>query len=323
MKTAMLEAEVGDDVYDEDPTIHALQNKAARLFGKDAALFCPSGTMANQLAIKVHTQPGDEVICDALAHVYNYEGGGIAFHSGCSIKLIHSETGQFTATDVEERINPNDPHYARSRLVCVENTCNKGGGTIWQLPPLTQVADLCEHEGLKLHLDGARLFNALVESDYSAKDLGRVFDSISICLSKGLGAPVGSILVGSRKVIEKAHRYRKLWGGGMRQAGYLAAAGIYALDNHIDRLREDHQKARTLAESLVDQPFVDQVHPSYTNIVLFELAASWKANDFLTKLAEHGIQAGLMGPRTVRLVTHLDILDADVARTLETWSKIR
>lgn len=319
MLEAMLSAEVGDDVFGEDPTVTALEQKAAGMLGKEAGLFCPSGTMTNQVAIKVHTQPGDEVICDVLSHIYNYEGGGIAVNSGCSVKLLDGNRGRFTAEDVCEAINPDDVHFPVTKLVAVENTCNKGGGSTWNLMELERISKLCRENNLKFHLDGARVFNALAASA-AAKEIegngpplgvrmGLLFDSISVCLSKGLGAPAGSVLTGDKIFIERARRVRKVFGGGMRQAGYLAAAGIYALDHHIKRLKEDHARARELEKTLKSLPFVKEVLPVETNIVIFELTESLTVMDFIFKLFSRGIKAIPMGPQKVRMVTHLDFTD--------------
>ncbi len=307
MVEAMFNAEVGDDVFNEDPTMIALQQKVANLFGKEAALFVPSGTMANQLSIKVHTQPGDEVICDVTSHIYKFEGGGIAFHSGSSVKLIDGNNGRINAQQVLESINPKDIHSAQSSLVSLENTSNKGGGSCYELSEIEKIAKVCKESNLKLHLDGARLFNAIVKKGYSTIEIGRLFDSISICLSKGLGTPVGSVITGSNEFITKAKRYRKLYGGAMRQAGYLAAAGIYALDNNIERLKEDHDHAQQIMGMLKKQSYVDEILPAETNIVIFKLNKSLKDTDFMAKLAKDNIKAIGFGPQTIRMVTHLDI----------------
>src|SRR5262245_28192988 len=258
MLEAMLQAQVGDDVFGEDPTVNALQEKAADLFGKEAALFCPSGTMSNQIGIKIHTQPGDEVICDELAHVYLYEGGGIAANSGASVRLLKGVNGRFTAEQVRQNINRrDDSHLPWTRVVAIENTVNKGGGSTWDLAEIERIRGVCNEYDLALHLDGARLFNAIVARNQSPRDYGRLFHTISICLSKGLGAPAGSLLLGSREFIARAHRYRKLMGGGMRQAGYIAAAGLFALKHNIQRLHEDHAKAKALGAELRSLSYVD------------------------------------------------------------------
>jgi threonine aldolase len=308
MLKAMFAAQVGDDVFGDDPTINALEAKAADMFGMEAALFCASGTMANQIAIKAHTQPGDEVICHKLSHVYYYEGGGIAMNSGASVCLLEGDQGRITAADVAAHINPpNDPHRPLTRLVSVENTMNKGGGSIYDFNELQAIGKVCSENGLKFHLDGARLFNALVETDVTTGDYGQLFDSISICISKGLGAPVGSVLIGSKEFIKKSRRIRKVFGGGMRQAGYLAAACIYALDNHVERLREDHRRAKELESLLMTLPYVEEVTPVQTNLVFFSLKASMPVDQFLRKLRENDIYAMALAPQQVRFVTHLDI----------------
>lgn len=310
MLKAMFAAQVGDDVFGDDPTINALEAKAADMFGMEAALFCASGTMANQIAIKAHTQPGDEVICHKLSHVYYYEGGGIAMNSGASVCLLKGDQGRITAADVAAHINPpNDPHRPLTRLVSVENTMNKGGGSIYDFNELQAIGKVCSDNGLKFHLDGARLFNALVETDVTTGDYGQLFDSISICISKGLGAPVGSVLIGSKEFIKKSQRIRKVFGGGMRQAGYLAAACIYALDNHVERLREDHRRAKELESLLLTLPYVEEVTPVQTNLVFFSLKASMPVDQFLRKLRENDIYAMALAPQQVRFVTHLDISD--------------
>ncbi len=310
MLAAMMTAEVGDDVFQEDPTINELHRKAAAMFDMEQALFCPSGTMTNQLAIQCHTQPGDEVICDRLSHVYHYEGGGIARNSGASVRLLSGDRGRFLDDDLLANINPDDIHHPISKLVVIENTCNKGGGSYWNIESIRGIRHACSDNDLKLHLDGARLFNALTETGESSADYGALFDSISICLSKGLGAPVGSLLIGTGDFIDQARRTRKVWGGGMRQAGYLAAAGIYALDNNIERLGEDHRRAKILGDEVSALPFVKEVMPVDTNIVIFSLNADVNADDLIDTLADSGIQVIDMGHQLIRMVTHLDFDDA-------------
>lgn len=307
MLQAMLNAEVGDDVFREDPTVNALEEKTAALFGKAAALFCPSGTMTNQIAVKVHTNPLDEIICDEYSHVYQYETGGYAFNSGVAINLIKGTNGKVTAGQIADVIKPLYDWLPKSRLVVLENTCNKGGGSYYTLEEVQPIRALCQERGLKLHLDGARLFNALVETGESTVEVGALFDSISICLSKGLGAPVGSLLVGSEDFIAEARRFRKVMGGGLRQAGFLAAAGIYALDNHIDRLKEDNDRAKKLGQVLEQLDYVENVRPVRSNIVIFDVKTPWTAEIFLARLAEEGINAAPFGPHTIRFVTHLDV----------------
>lgn len=317
MRKAMFAAPVGDDVFGEDPSVNALEQKAATLFGMEAALFCPSGTMTNQIAIRCHTQPGDEVICDENAHIYQYEGGGIASNSGCSVKLLPGDRGRITADMVATAINADDVHKAHSRLVCLENTSNRGGGSCYNFEEIRKIREVCTKNGLSLHLDGARLFNALVARKESARDYGDVFDSISICLSKSLGCPVGSLLLGSDAFIRKARRIRKVFGGGMRQAGYLAAAGIYALDNHVDRLAEDHAHARQLAAAIAGKAFTEFVLPVETNIVIFEVKAPATAASIVAQLGQQQILAYAIAPMRVRLVIHLDIRPEMIQRTIE------
>ncbi|UKJ08978.1 threonine aldolase family protein [Solitalea lacus] len=310
MLEAMMSAQVGDDVYGEDPTVKALEAKAAALFDKEAALFCTSGTMTNQIAIKCFTNPLEEVICDEGAHVYYYEGGGIAFNSAASTRTIQGERGIFTAKQVLANINKTDIHQPKSSLVVIENTANRGGGKCWELSEMQTIAEVCKEKGLHLHLDGARVFNAIVAKGYSAKDIGSCFDGISICLSKGLGAPVGSVLLGTQSFIEKARRIRKVMGGGWRQAGYLAAAGIYALDNHIERIAEDHRRAKELEKYLTGCDFVQSVMPVETNIVIFELKHEISETTFIEKMKENGILCASTGKQHIRFVTHLDFTEA-------------
>ena len=312
MKEAMMAAPLGDDVFGDDPTVITLEKKAAQLFGHEAALFCPSGTMTNQIAIKVHTNAPGEVICSDIAHIYRYEGGGIAFNSGVSNRLINGDRGRFTLEQLKAEINPDDIHFPPTQLVALENTCNKGGGCYWDLSEIERIANYCKAESLPLHLDGARLYNALVAQGTSAAEMGKHFSSISLCLSKGLGAPVGSLLIGDTEFINKARRIRKLFGGGMRQAGILAAAGIYALDNHVERLADDHRRAKELASILEEKAFVKKIQPVDTNIVIFELNDDVDMNQFIAQLAEKNILVASMGPQLIRLVTHLGINDDSI-----------
>lgn len=310
MKEAMFSAEVGDDVFGDDPTVLALETKATEMFGMEAALFCPSGTMTNQLAIRVHTHPGSEVICDKYSHIYLYEGGGVALNSFSSLKLIDGDRGRLNAQQVRDAINnPDDIHQPTTSLVSLENTMNKGGGCYYQLSDIEQIKAVCEEKNLPLHLDGARLFNALVETNESPKIYGKLFDSISICLSKGLGCPVGSLLLGKKDFIKKARRSRKVMGGGWRQAGFLAAAGIYALENNIERLQEDHNRAIQIGKVLERLPFVKNIYPIDTNIVIFELPTTILSSDFVKKMNEQNIGCVVFGKHLVRFVTHLDFTD--------------
>ena len=317
MLAAMMNAEVGDDVFKSDPTVTALQEKAAALFGMEDALFFPSGTMANQTAIKLHTQPGDKLFCDKWSHVYNYEGGGAAFNSGVSCKLIDGDRGMFTAEQLKiASAGRADIHVPYSRLVCVENTTNKGGGACWDFEELKKIRQVCLDQNLDYHLDGARLFNALVAKNETPKQYGELFDTISICLSKGLGAPVGSILLGSKTHIAKALRIRKLFGGAMRQVGFLAAAGIYALDNNIERLADDHKKAKDIEQLLNSLSYIKKVEPVETNIIIFYVKDHLNAEDFISKMEEKNILLTPMGDGKIRIVTHLDFSDQMLEKLL-------
>jgi threonine aldolase len=322
MLEAMMSAEVGDDVYGEDETVDKLQRTAAELFGMQAGLFCPSGTMTNQIGIRVHTRPGDEVICDELAHVYLFEGGGIAANSGASVRLLKGDRGRFTADQVRTQINRrDDAHYAWTSVVSIENTVNKGGGACWNLAELQRIRGVCDERNLALHLDGARLFNAMVARGERPSDYGRIFDTISICLSKGLGAPAGSLLIGSSEAIAKAHRYRKMMGGGMRQAGYLAAAGLFALEYNVSRLQEDHARAQALERELLKLPYVAGVLPVETNIVIFSLDEGLCPEDFIRQLRGYGLRASGMGGQSIRFVFHLDISDEQLGIMVEVLRK--
>ncbi len=307
MLEAMFTAEVGDDVFGDDPTVEKLEKKAAKMFGMESALFCASGTMTNQIAIKAHTFPGSEVICDAYSHIYLYEGGGVSQNSQSSVKLLTGNRGRLTADQVKTGVNnADDIHLPLTSLVSLENTMNKGGGAIYDFQEIIKIKTVCIENNLPLHLDGARLFNALVETHESGQDYGKVFDSISICLSKGLGCPVGSLLLGRRDFIKKSRRIRKSFGGGWRQAGFLASAGIYALDNNIERLKVDHIIAKQIGEILRKCNFVKDIYPIDTNIVIFELNDSIKQDVFLQRLNTNGVKAVGFGPGLIRFVTHLD-----------------
>ena len=322
MLAFMQAAPLGDDVFGEDPSINALEAKSASLFGMEAGLFCPSGTMTNQLAIKTHTQAGDEVICEELSHIYQYEGGGIASNSGSSVKLLRGNRGRITAEQVLAAIHPEDVHKPISKLVSLENTCNRGGGACYDFSEIEAIQKVAKSNGLGLHLDGARIFNAIVHKKEDPKQYGKVFDSISICLSKGLGAPVGSVLLGSTPFIKKARRWRKVFGGGMRQAGSLAAAGIYALDNHIERLKEDHTKALEIKNALLKKDFVKEIFEVETNIVIAHIEGKYNATQLAAALKEKNILVIAMTPALIRFVVHLDITNEMLGSTLETIEKL-
>ncbi|MCL4121850.1 UNVERIFIED_CONTAM: hypothetical protein GTU68_022417 [Idotea baltica] len=307
MLKAMMNAPVGDDVYKEDPTVNKLERTVADLFAKPKALFFPTGSMANQAALKLHTNPGEQVICDKYSHIFNYEGGGASFNSGVSCKLIDGYRGMFTAEQVIKNINPPDfYHSPLSRLVEVENTANKGGGACWDFKELLKIRNVCDKNNLGFHLDGARIWNALVAKNEIAAQYGGVFDTISVCLSKGLGCPIGSVLVGDEDLMENAIRIRKILGGGMRQVGYLAAAGLYALENHLERLEEDHNKAKDIESVLKKLSFIKTVEPVETNIVIFELNDDYNETVFMNTLQKNGVQIISMGENKLRIVTHLD-----------------
>jgi threonine aldolase len=322
MLQAMMSAPVGDDVFGEDPSINQLERMAAAMFGMESAIFCPSGTMTNQIAIKCHTQPGDEVICDESSHVYQYEGGGIAFNSGASVKLLHGDKGRITADQVLQAIQPDDAHRAHTSLVSLENTSNRGGGSCYDFTEIKKIQALCKEKGLAFHLDGARLWNALIAKNETPKQYGEAFDSISICLSKSLGCPVGSLLLGKKDFIKKARRIRKVFGGGMRQAGFIAAAGIYALEHNIERLAEDHHHTKQIADTIAQKAFVQFVLPAETNIIIFELKEGMSAAELVAKLKEHAILGYAISPNRVRLVVHLDISKEMVQKTVETFTNL-
>ena len=313
----MMNAELGDDVFGEDPTVNALQEKVAKMFGMEDALFCPSGTMTNQIAIKVHTRPLDEMICDQWSHVYQYEVGGYAFHSGIAVNPLIGKYGKITAGQIEDGIKPNEDWLPRTRLVVLENSTNKGGGNYYTLDEIKPIQHLCTERGLALHLDGARLMNVLVETGETAEQVGSHFDSISLCLSKGLGTPGGSVLIGKKDFIKEARRVRKAMGGGMRQTGILAAAGIYALDHHIPQLKVDNDRAKMLGAFLEKQSFVKEVLPVRTNILIFELANEMKAGDFIIRLKSMGINAAPFGAHSVRFVLHRDITEEMMEEVME------
>lgn len=317
MLEAMCKAEVGDDVYGEDPTVNKLEAMTAEMFGMESALFCISGTMTNQIAIKCHTQPGDEVICDHLSHIYIYEGGGIAFNSSSSVRPVIGDRGRITAQQVMESVNPDDIHKPRTSLVSLENTANRGGGSCYQFPEIQKIKEACLESNLALHLDGARLFNAIVARGEKPRQYGNVFDSISICLSKGLGIPAGSVLIGTKDFIKKARRIRKVLGGGMRQAGYLAAAGIFALENNIDRLAEDHIHAQMLANALIKKDFIGEMLPVETNILIFEVKGRFTPALFAEKLRENEMKVTVISKTQIRMVLHLDVTKEMVLQTIK------
>lgn len=323
MLEAIAHAKTGDDVFGEDPTVNALEERLSALFGHEVGLFCPSGTMSNQIAINVHTRPGDEVICEEGAHIYRYEGGGMMATSGSSVKFVPADRGRFTAEAVADAVNDRDAAYlARTRLVNIENTNNRGGGSVWDLNEAKRIRSVCDQQDLKLHLDGARIFNAMTVDGNTPAQWGAPFHSVSICLSKGLGAPVGSMLVGNKAFIHQARRVRKRIGGGMRQAGLLAAAGMYALDHHVERLSEDHARAKRLEAGLKDLPFVEQVMPVETNIVITVLKPTMTADRLLQQLRGKDILASKFGTLMVRMVTHLDLNDEAMERTLSVLRSI-
>lgn len=318
MMQAIINAEVGDDVYKEDPTANKLEEKLAEMFGMESALFFPTGSMANQAAIKMHTQPGEQLIADKWAHVYNYEGGGVSFNSGVSCKLLDGNRGMITAEQVAENINPPDfYHSPLTTLVCLENTTNKGGGACYDFSKIEKIRKVCDAHNLGLHLDGARIWNALVAKNENPKDYGKIFDTISVCLSKGLGTPMGSVLIGKKEIMAKAMRVRKVLGGGMRQIGFMAAAGIYALDNHVQRLEEDHKKATEISEVLSQQSYIKKVEPTETNIVIFYLSDEISEEKFMQNLLQKNIKISGMGQGKLRIVTHLDYTDEMHSKFLE------
>ena len=324
MLDAMFHAEVGDDVFGDDPTVNKLEEKCARLLGMEAAVFCPSGTMTNQIGINILTRPGDEVICYKGSHIYKYEGGGVARNSGASVRLLQGDRGRISVQEIATNINhAGDSHYPLTAVVSLENTVVREAGSYYALTQIATISQFSRSKGLSMHLDGARLFNALTETGDKGVEFGKYFDTISVCLSKGLGAPVGSVLACRKELELKARRVRKVFGGGMRQAGFLAAAGIYALDNNIERLKEDHQRARTLGKVVAQQPYVKSVMPVDTNMVIFELVAGVTPEKFLTKVAEHQIKALAFSSTEVRLVTHLDFTDAMLNQSIDVLSKIR
>ncbi len=324
MRKAMSEAEVGDDVFGEDPTVNALQERVAKLLGKEAALFVPSGTMANQLAIKSHTQPGDEVVIEATSHPYNFEGGGGAVLSGIQFHCLKGVRGILEASQIEESIRPDDHHFPVTRLICLENTHNRGGGSIYPIDKMAEIYRLAKSKGLSVHLDGARLWNASIATGTSLREYGQWADSVSVCLSKGMGSPIGSLVAGSKAFIDRVHRFRKMFGGGMRQVGIIAAAGLYALDHHFDRLKEDHQHAKRLAVGLKELKGVslDPRHVE-TNIVIFDVTDSGRTGAQIAEaMRQHGVLIHAFGKTQIRLVTHLEITDEDVEVAIKTFEEV-
>lgn len=320
MLDTMFSAPVGDDVFNEDPTVIKLEEKLATMFGQEAGLFCPSGTMTNQVAINVHTRPGDEVICDVNSHIYNYEGGGIARNSGVQAKLLNGDRGRMNAQQIADNINGDFDWLTKTSLISLENTVNRAGGSYYTADMIAPINKLCKEKKLKLHLDGARIFNAMTETKEKPADIGRSFDSISICLSKGLGTPGGSVLLGSKAFIKEARRVRKTFGGGMRQIGILAAAGIYALDNNVNRLKEDHLRAKKIEQILKQLPYIESIMPVDTNILIFNLSSKVSGADFEKKLGENNIKVAAFGKQTIRMVTHLDFTE-DMLGIVETVLK--
>jgi threonine aldolase len=317
MLEAMFKAKVGDDVFGEDEAINELEMQTAQYFGMEAGIFCPSGTMANQIAIKCHTQPGQEVICHKQSHVYIYEGGGIAFHSGCQVRALDGDQGKIKASSIAENINHPDIHKPPTTLVSLENTSNRGGGACYTLEELEPIAQLCRSENLSLHLDGARIWNALVATGQNPTIVGELFHSISVCYSKGMGAPVGSVLLGSCSFIQKARRYRKLMGGGMRQAGYLAAACTYALHNHLEKLKTDHHHANQIADALLKTDYVHSVIPVQTNIIIFEVTGRYSAAMLSDYFKENGVLCIAISDKQIRMVTHLDVSSEMINKVIQ------
>lgn len=318
----MMEAPVGDDVFGEDPTVKELEEYAANLFRKEAGLFCPSGTMSNQIALRIHTQPGDEVICDFHSHIYHYETGGMAVHSGLQPKLIHTTDGILYPELIEPLINPEADWLTRTSLVVLENTCNRAGGTYYTLDNLRNIYQLTRKYKLKLHIDGARIFNAIVENTYTTEDIGLCCDTISVCLSKGLGAPAGTLLLGSREDIRRARKIRKQMGGGMRQTGILAAAGLYALKNNIPHLKKDHEKAKRITGILQEMSYVKRLCPAPTNIIIFEINDDISMDEFENKLLTKKIKIARFGKQTIRMVTHRDISDEMTENVIKSLSDL-
>ena len=323
MLDAMFNAKVGDDVYQEDPTVNELQEFAADFFGMEAALFCSSGTQSNQIGINIHVQRGGEVICHEESHIYKYEGGGIARNTSASVRLLKGDRGRITAEDGKNNINPDDIHFPPTALVSLEDTANRGSGAIYDFEEIKKISQFCRSINLPLHLDGARLMNALVVNKIDPKEYASQFDSISICLSKGLGAPIGSLLLGTKSYIQQARRVRKVMGGGMRQAGYIAAAGLYALKNNVQRLEIDHQNAKNLEKALIELDWVKKVMPVVTNIIILEVESEEIKNSIILSLKDQGILCISFGPTAIRFVTHLDISVEDIEKTISALKNIK
>jgi threonine aldolase len=324
MLQAMFQAKVGDDVFKQDPTVNAFEKMVAELFGKEAALFFPSGTMANQTAIKLNTNPGDQIICDKWSHIHLYEAGGASFNSGVNFNLLDGHRGMITAEQVRAGINdPEFYHAPLSKMVGIENTTNKGGGACYDIEELKKIKQVCTDNNLKYHLDGARLWNAIVAKKQHPKQFGELFDTISVCFSKGLGAPIGSVLVADAETMHRAMRIRKIFGGNLRQSGYLAAAGIYALKNNINRLEDDHRRAEELGQLLQNLPWIEKVEPTETNIVIFEVKKSLDEKAVIEKLKAKGILISSMGQGKLRMVTHLDYRQVMHEYVLEALESMR
>ncbi|MCG8573272.1 MAG: aminotransferase class I/II-fold pyridoxal phosphate-dependent enzyme [Flavobacteriales bacterium] len=312
MKEFMFNAPLGDDIWGDDPSVNELEALGAEMFGKEAAVFCSSGTQTNQIAIKVHTQPGDEIICHEEAHIYRYEGGGIAYNSGVSVRFLRGNYGRINPDEIAAEINPDDQHHPITTMVSIEDTSNRGGGMVYDVNDIQRISEICKQHNLKFHLDGARVFNALAINGLTPKEYGAYFDTISVCLSKGLGAPVGSLLLGPADFIQKARRVRKVFGGAMRQAGIIASGGTYALKNHLDRLKDDHRRASQTAEILKEQNWVKEVLPVQTNIVVVLLQDGLDEYKVVEQLAKKDILCVPFGKKRIRLTTHLDLTDEDI-----------
>lgn len=322
MREAMASAEVGDDVFGDDPTVARLEARVAEILGKEAAVFTPSGTMANQLALRAHTEPGDEILVDANAHIYYYESGAPAALAGVMCRCLPGGRGVFTAADVEAVLRPADQHFAPTKLVCIENTHNRGGGSVWPIERIREVADVSRARGLRLHLDGARLWNASIATGIPERDYAAPFDSVSVCFSKGLGAPIGSALCGTREFIQRARRFRKMYGGGMRQAGILAAGALHALEHHRARLAEDHANARALAEGLSRLPGLELDPATVQTNIVFLRVRNLPAATLVSDLGEAGVRVLAVGPDSLRAVTNLMVSSRQIIAALEIFERI-